>query len=104
MNIARDPGLQPERTVLAWRRTALALLVNGALVLRAAVQGESPTLAIAAALVLAAAAVVVALTFRRDRELQWPGAAPAVPPARLVALVACAAILACAAAAWSIIR
>ncbi len=36
-----DPGLQPERTVLAWYRTAFVCLINGLLLLRYALRLES---------------------------------------------------------------
>ncbi|MBF4624921.1 DUF202 domain-containing protein [Clavibacter sp. VKM Ac-2872] len=102
-----DPGLQPERTALAWRRTALALVVGSLLGLRVL-----PTLLGAAGLVVAAAGVIAALAVlatahRRYRRVHRiltsgsasPGAA-ALPggalPALVAALTACAGLAALA--------
>jgi uncharacterized membrane protein YidH (DUF202 family) len=106
-----DPGLQPERTALAWRRTALALVAGSLLGLRVL-----PTLLGAAGLIVAAAGVIAALAvlttahsrFRRVHRIltegsAGPGAGPgtaALPggalPALVAALTACAGLAALA--------
>lgn len=61
-----DPGLQPERTTLAWSRTATGLLLLGALVLRSASTFAHPAhVQTAAALVIASA--VLSLVSARSR-------------------------------------
>ncbi|CAN7346705.1 DUF202 domain-containing protein [Acidovorax sp. LjRoot118] len=58
LGTARDPGLQPERTSLAWTRTALAVLLNALVALRGAwIDGSAMLLATGAMLALAACAL-----------------------------------------------
>ncbi|MFI6939783.1 DUF202 domain-containing protein [Streptomyces sp. NPDC050418] len=70
---ARDPGLQPERTRLAWRRTTLSCTVAAVLAGKQALQG-GPTalglLAVAASLCVWLAFLTVA--HRRMQELSVP--------------------------------
>lgn len=65
----RDPGLQPERTALAWRRTALSMFVNGALLVRAAAEAGSPALWAASVLIVLASATVYVVGRYRRRAL-----------------------------------
>ncbi|MFB7470815.1 DUF202 domain-containing protein [Kitasatospora sp. NPDC056184] len=57
---AADPGLQPERTALARRRTALSALVTAVLALRCALTHRSPADTAAGLLLVAVAALCVA--------------------------------------------
>ncbi|MFE6777657.1 DUF202 domain-containing protein [Streptomyces sp. NPDC057702] len=94
LDAARDPGLQPERTRMAWRRTTLAGAVVGVLAGRQALIAGPPALA---ALAVAVAALVwlalLLVSQRRIRALATPQP-PTLSPRAALAATCCAALLA----------
>ncbi|MFD0571489.1 DUF202 domain-containing protein [Kitasatospora gansuensis] len=70
----RDPGLQPERTLLAWGRTALVLTVNAALVLRTGLADRQPGLVTLGGLLALTACATYGYGLRRRRQLERPRA------------------------------
>jgi putative membrane protein len=87
------PGLQAQRTLLAWERTALGLLANGALLLlRSHDLTRLPTLIPAAATALALIVSVIGLR-RRHRIDQSPGSTVPEPSTEVLLLGLCVTAL-----------
>jgi uncharacterized membrane protein YidH (DUF202 family) len=69
-NVGAERGTQPERTTLAWTRTSLAVLANGAILLLRDVHGEASAIQLVAAGIAAVLAVATYLIgLRRQRIL-----------------------------------
>ena len=94
----RDPGLQPERTLLAWRRTALALVLLSALATRYLAVELGPvagSLGGVGILLAALAAVSAQLRYRaivRDFAAADAGERPLPSGGRTLTLVALATL------------
>ncbi|MFI6250951.1 DUF202 domain-containing protein [Streptomyces sp. NPDC051016] len=96
----RDPGLQPERTRLAWRRTTLSATVAGVLAAKTAVHdGASADGVVIGAVCCALWLGFLLIAHRRIRALAATDRPPALAPRRATAAVLCTvAIAVCAAA------
>jgi hypothetical protein len=98
----RDPGLQPERTRLAWRRTTLASTVAALLATKTALHsGRSVAGVLACALCCALWLGFLAVAHRRIRVLaaSGTGGPPALSPRHATAATLCTVALAVCAAA-----
>ena len=95
MSVARDPGLQAERTALSWTRTALVLVVNGLLAVRSGVVLAQPEFVIVGVVLAAAAGAAILFGVQRRRQLDARADAPVslvpVLVAVAVTLLACVA-------------
>ena len=94
----RDPGLQPERTLLAWRRTALALVVVSAFATRYLAVELGPVAgALGGAGILLSAFAVASAHLRYRKVVHGfaaadAGEAPLPAGGRTLALVAASAL------------
>lgn len=95
-----DPGLQPQRTALAWNRTTLSLAVNALLVLRAGLKDGNQALLALGALVGIAAGVIAFAAVRRRMQLAQGTYAPATA---LVAWTSAAVVIAACGGLWAML-
>lgn len=95
----RDPGLQPERTRLAWRRTTLSATVVALLAVRQALHGGvTPAALIAVALSALAWLGLLVVAHRRMLRMEMARPEPLAPRGALAATLCTVALAAFAAA------
>jgi len=102
----QDPGLQAERTRLAWQRTALAMGVCAALVLRLGIETGVLSSLVQAALLAAATMLLMGIGVIRERQLAIGGQRKpqTAPTSHLMMIATGSAVLAAVGMGWLLIR
>ncbi|MGY6020805.1 DUF202 domain-containing protein [Streptomyces spinosirectus] len=86
----RDPGLQPERTRLAWRRTTLASTVAAVLAAKTALHGGASAAGVVSCAVICALWIgFLLVAHRRIGALAAAGAPQALAPRHAMAAILC---------------
>lgn len=93
MKLVQDPGLQPQRTALAWQRTGLAVLVNALVILRCDVPTSNAVVTTLGVLLFVAGLGVAAFGVWRARALTQGHSAPAAPTAAILGVAGVAVIV-----------
>jgi len=105
VNAPLDPGLQVERTGLAWVRTALGLAANAFLVLRSGIGARDGTTIGAGIALLALGAIVAMVGWRRPLQLDVAVRSGRTPVnVRVIRATAVAVGLAAVAALLAVLR
>jgi putative membrane protein len=104
MSAIRDPGVQPERTALAWRRTGLTLAAGSLMAVHVLPRvSASPWWVLTGICGLVSALGVLVAADRRYRPLQ-PGSRSPGPGAAALATALAAGLLAIAALAYVLLH
>jgi uncharacterized membrane protein YidH (DUF202 family) len=99
-----DPGLQPERTALAWARTSFAVLANGILLMLKNFHGPAgPLRLVAAGLAVAFAISVYLIGVRRQTTLGRRPLPRHITPRREVYVVGTAVLVLIAVSALALL-
>ncbi|MEV8535067.1 DUF202 domain-containing protein [Streptomyces sp. NPDC051211] len=89
----RDPGLQPERTRLAWRRTTLTCTITAVLAIRQALRGTgAPVEVLGTAFIVLVWLAFTGVAHRRIRSLAVARPAGLAPRAALAATLCTVAL------------